>query len=82
MQDARAQGPTGLDYRITGLIIGQLSGKSPYRSPDVREWKENVKRGPEGAYLFGASALLYGLVHVYITCTQQCVALIKSILYR
>lgn len=37
MKDARALGPIGLDYGITGLIIGQSSGKSRSRAIDALE---------------------------------------------
>lgn len=37
MKDVRALGPTGLDYGITGLIIGQSSGKSRSRAIDALE---------------------------------------------
>lgn len=37
MKDTRALGPIGLDYGITGLIIGQSSGKSRSRAIDALE---------------------------------------------
>lgn len=37
MQDGRATGPIGLDYGITGQIVGQSSGKSRNRAIDALE---------------------------------------------
>lgn len=37
MKDAKALGPTGLDYGIIGPIIGQLSVKSRRRAIDALE---------------------------------------------
>lgn len=36
-EDDRAPGPIGLDYGITGLIVGQSSGKSRSRDTDALE---------------------------------------------
>lgn len=38
-EDDRALGPIGLDYGITGLIVGQSSGKSRSRATDALEWR-------------------------------------------
>lgn len=37
MKDGTAPGPIGLDYRITGLIKGQSSGKSRSREIEAFE---------------------------------------------
>lgn len=43
MKDVRALGPIGLDYGITGLIIGQSSGKSRSRAIDALEWRKHKR---------------------------------------
>lgn len=37
MKDDKAPGPIGMDYGITGLIVGQSSGKSRNRAVDALE---------------------------------------------
>lgn len=39
MKDDIAPGPIGLDYGITGLIVGQSSGKSRSPAIDALEWR-------------------------------------------
>lgn len=63
MKDDRALGPIGLDYRITGLIIGQSSGKSRSRAIDA-SWMTGTRKGwinkAAGSCFFFSSSSTFG----------------------